>query len=281
MKRNRLGLIAALTATAGVVAGAAAQNLTVRAADGALTLTVTFANTGVLDEKKHDEKALEIIDNYVEKIGGKDMIMSIRSTHTKGTISIPMAGINGTMEIYAAQPGRMAMTMDLPGFGKTETGYDGEYAWSSDPMQGPRLMTEEEMADIKEQADPNSAAKHRELYKVIEHAGETEFKGQKVHKIRLVGNSDRESFEYYSVDSGMLVGQESVQASPMGELKVVTELSDYKEFDGFTMPTRMVQSIGPQQIVMTITGVTLNKVEESAFERPAAVQALIEAREEG
>ena len=281
MKRNALGLVAALTAGAGICAGAGAQSLSVHATNAGLSFNLTFAGAVEPDEKQHDEQALKIIDNYVEKIGGKDMIMSIRSMHTKGTISIPMAGINGTMEMYAAQPGRMAMTMELPGFGTTETGYDGEYAWSTDPMQGPRLMTDEEIVDIKEQADPNSAAKHRDLYKVIEHAGEVDFNGQKAHKIRLVGKSDRESFEYYSAESGMLIGQESVQASPMGEIKVVTQLSDYKEFDGFKMPTRMVQSIGPQQIVIAITGVTLNKVEEGAFERPAAVQALIEAREEG
>jgi hypothetical protein len=281
MKRNALGLAAALTAAAGISAGAAAQSLSVHATNAGLSFNLTFAGAVEPDDKQHDEQALKIIDDYVKNIGGKDFIMSIRSMHTKGTISIPMAGINGTMEMFAAQPGRMAMTMELPGFGRTETGYDGEYAWSSDPMQGPRLMTDEEIVDIKEQADPNSAAKHRDLYKVIEHAGEVEFNGQKAHKIRLVGKSDRESFEYYSAESGMLIGQESVQASPMGEIKVVTQLSDYKEFDGFKLPTRMVQSIGPQQIVMTITGVTLNKVEEDAFERPAAVQALIEAQKEG
>ncbi|MCC5822422.1 MAG: outer membrane lipoprotein-sorting protein [Phycisphaerales bacterium] len=281
MKRNALGLIAALTATAGIGAAAAAQSLSVQATNGGLTFTLSFAGAVALEDKKHDEKALKVIDAYVEKIGGKDFIMSIQSMHTKGTISIPMAGMTGQMEMYAAQPGRMAMTFELPGFGKSETGYDGEYAWSSDPMSGPRLMTENELVDLREQADPNSAAKHRELYTVIEHAGEVDFHGQKAHKIRLVGKSERESFEFYSVESGMLIGQESVQSSPMGDLKVVTQLSDYKDFDGFKMPTRMIQNIGPQQIVMSISDVTLNKVDEKVFARPAAVQALIDAQKEG
>lgn len=283
MKRKTIGLIAALTAASGLGSAAAAQALT-------LNLTLSFAHTSSAnlaigltldDEKKHDEKALKIIDAYVEKIGGKDFIMSIKSMHTKGAISIPMAGMTGTMEIFAAQPGKMTMIMDIPGFGKTESGYDGEYGWSSDPMQGPRLMSDEEIADMDDQMDPNSAAKHREMYQTIEHAGEVTFKGEKAHKIRLVREGGRESFEYYSAESGLMIGQESVQASPMGEIKVVTQLSDYKEFDGMTMPTKMTQNIGPQQIIITITEVNLNEVKDEIFKRPAAVEALVEAQAEG
>mgnify|MGYP003632967463 CR=1 FL=1 len=269
MKRKTIGAMAGLLAVAGLAGPLMAQ-------DGTKPLSTEVKS----DTKKHDAKALEVIDTFVEKVGGKDMIMSIESTTVTGTIDIPMAGIKGSMKMYAAKPGKMAMVMELPGFGKTETGYDGEYGWSSDPMQGPRLLTEEEVSDLAEQADPNSAAKHREIYDVISYAGEVQFSGQKAHKISLTRPNGRESTEFYSVESGMLIGQEAVQASPMGEIKITTNLSDYKEFGGMKMPTKMVQNIGPQQIVMTITDATINNVDNTVFERPAAVQALVEATEQ-
>ncbi len=274
MKRSTIGLFAALAA-AGLATGVGAQS-----AGLGLVAGVFEPEKAQDGEKRHDEKALKVIDKHVEAIGGRDLIMSIESMRTKGTIEIPMAGMTGQMEVFAAKPGKMAMVMELPGFGKTETGFDGEYGWSTDPMQGPRLMGDDEIGDMREQSDPNAAAKHRELYKVIEHAGEVDFKNQKAHKIRLV-RDDRERFEYYSVESGLLIGQESVQASPMGDIKMVTQLSDYKEFDGMKVPTKMTQEMGPQRFVITISEVSINDVEDGVFERPAAVEALVEAKKEG
>lgn len=266
MKRKTIGALAGVLAVAGLTGPVLAQ-------DGTKPLSVEVKS----DSNKHDEKALKIIDAFIEQVGGADLINSVESTQTTGTIDIPMAGIKGDMQMYAARPGKMAMVMNLPGFGKTETGYDGEFGWSSDPMQGPRLLTEEEISDLAEQADPNSATKHREIYRVIEYAGETQFNGEKTHKLHLVRPNGRESTEYYSVSSGLLIGQESVQASPMGEIKITTNLNEYKEFNGMKVPTKMVQNIGPQKIVITITGVTINKVDPAVFERPAAVEALIAA----
>lgn len=282
MKRKPMGLIAALLATTGVVAGVNAQTISLSLTGSGLNLTVSFAGIAEPEAaKKHDEKALKVIDAYIEKIGGKDKIMSIQSIETHATMDIPMAGIKGTMKIYAAQPGKMASFMDLPGVGAIETGYDGEYGWETNPMTGPSLMDEEQINAMSDQVDPNSAAKHRERYNTIEHHGEVDFKGQKVHKIRLVTPDGRESIEYYSVDTGLMVGQESTQPSPMGEIKMVSVMSEYKDFDGMKMPTRVVQSFGPQEMVMTIQSVKLNSVDPGVFKRPAAVEALIEAKKEG
>lgn len=291
MKRKPMGLIAALLATTGVVAGVNAQTVSMSLTGAGLNLTVSFAQPKTTDlvvevkfddsAKKHDEKALKVIDTYVEKIGGKDLILSIKSIETNATLDIPMMGVKGTMQIFAAQPGKMATIMDLPGIGKMESGYDGEYGWESNPMAGPSLMEDEQVSALADQIDPNSAAKHRELYQTIEHQGEVDFKGQKVHKIRLVRPDGRESIEYYAIESGLMVGQESTQPSQMGEMKIVSVMSEYKEFDGMKMPTRMVQLLGPQEMVMTIQSVKLNNVDPAVFKRPAAVEALVKAKKEG
>lgn len=228
-----------------------------------------------------DPKAVEIIENFITKVGGRDLISSIESVHMTGTMSIPSAGITGTMEIKNKTPGKMVMVMDLPGFGKTETGYDGTVGWSSDPLNGPRLLTDEEVASMDDQTDPAASLKYKENNSVIALVGETDFKGQKTNKIRLVGTDGRESFEYYSVESGLLVGSEGVAPSPMGEINVVSTLENYKEFGGMKMPTKMVQSIGPQQIITTVTSVKVNEVDDSAFAQPEAVKALVAAKQGG
>lgn len=284
MKRTKTALIAALFAGAGTGVASAAQAVgpspTATGPNLSLSL-VAQPEAEKTADKKHDEKALKVIDAYIEKIGGKEFLESIKSIHTVGTMSIPMAGMTGQMEIFVSEPGKIATVMELPGFGRIESGYDGQYGWSSDPMSGPRLMTEEEVSDLKTQADPAAAVNYRETYTTIEHQGEAEFDGKKTVKIRLVREGGRESFEYYSTETGLMVGSEGIQASPMGEIKISSVLSDYKDFGGMKMPTKTTTSMGPQQMVLTISKVELNKVEDSAFKRPPAVEALVEASKEG
>lgn len=273
MNRKQLALsLALIGATGAAVAQATNLNVTIKFDEPAT------APAAAEPAVKHDEKALALIDAYIEKIGGKDLIASIQSTKMEASVEIPMAGITGTMTLNNKAPGKMAMVMELPGFGKTETGYDGEVGWSSDPMNGPRLMTEEEISDMGSQADPNAAVKYRENYPTIEHAGEVDFNGQKANKIRLVRPNGRESFEFYAIDSGLMIGQESVQASQMGEIKIVTFLDDYKEFDGMMAPTTMTQNFGPQKLIMKITNMEINNVDDAVFARPAAVEQLVAAK---
>ncbi|MFK7883166.1 MAG: hypothetical protein AB8F26_03150 [Phycisphaerales bacterium] len=232
-------------------------------------------------ETKHDEKAIEILDSYVEKIGGEKLIGSIESTKVTGTISVPMAGLSGTMTMQNKLPGMMSMVIEIAGFGKQESGYDGQVGWSSDPMSGPRLMTDEEIAGIADQTDPTAALKYRELYPMIEYAGETNFEGSKAHKIKMVDETGKVQYQFYNISTGLMVGQESTEASPMGELNVIAVMSEYKEFGGMKMPTKIVQKMGPQQVIMEIKTAEMNNVDDSAFELPAAIQALVEASKDG
>ena len=46
----------------------------------------------------------------------------------------------------------MVLIMDLPGFGKVSTGFDGKTAWSIDPTAGPRLLEGDEKATFMREA---------------------------------------------------------------------------------------------------------------------------------
>ena len=270
-----------------LLAGLALGLASITAVAGAATTLTTAvaaepeAANETKPEAKQDAKALEIMDAFVEKIGGKKLIESIESTKVTATMSVPMAGMNAKMTIMNKAPGKMMMVMEMPGFGKQETGYDGTHGWSSDPLQGPRLMSDEEADAIKDQADPAAQVKFREQYPTIAYKGETTFEGKNAHHIHLIDKDGDESNQYYSIDSGMLLGTTGVQPSQMGDLEITTVLSEYKEFGGMQMATKMVQKFGPQEVIITIDSVEVNSVDDSVFTPPAAIKALIEAQKEG
>lgn len=260
--------------------GAAACVFTLAGAAVAQDINLTIA-IETADDTKHDAKALEVLDAYLEKIGGEEMIKSIESTKIVGTMEIPMAGMTGQMTMMSKVPGMVSMTMNLPGFGMTRSGFDGTVGWSSDPMSGPRLMTDEEVETLRSQADPSVAMKYRDLYETIEYSGEVNFEGRKAHKITLIDEDGDKQIEFFDVTTGLMAGQVSTQETPMGAIEVTTVMTEYKDFGGMQMPTKMVTTLGPQKMIMTITSAEMNTVEDDAFELPPEIKALVEAQKDG
>ena len=63
----------------------------------------------------------------------------------------------------------------------------------------------------------------------------------------------------------------------MGEVPVVVEVSDYKNFDGVLYPTRSKSKMGPQQMEITITGMSFDQaIPVETFALPADVKTLAE-----
>jgi hypothetical protein len=219
--------------------------------------------------------AAELVDRYVEAIGGRDAVLSPESSRTKGTFEIAAAGLSGELEVVSIRPNRTATTVTIPGMGVIRSGFDGTHGWSMDPMMGARLMSGAELESLREQANPLASLRDPSVFPTRETVERTEMGGQPCYRVRLVAVSGRETFDCYHVDSGLLVGQVATQESPMGSNRVTTHLSDYREFGGVMMPTRVVQDLGAMQQVLTIQSVEFGSVAEAELAPPAEIHALM------
>ncbi len=240
-------------------------------------LTTTASASITLGDKDHDAKAIKVIEASIEALGGTEKLESIKSQKITGTISVPMAGISGVVEAYTSMPGKFLFKIDISGMGTTLQGLNEGIAWSSDPMGGPRILPPEEAQDIIKEADLHKALNFRKNNKVIEYLEETEFEGQAAHKIRMVDNNGTESTEYYSVETGLVLGSENEVDSPMGKITTTTLLKDYKKLGGYLQPTTMIQKMGPTEILFTFDSAEYNNVDDSVFAFPPAIEALIKA----
>lgn len=228
-------------------------------------------------EKSQDAKAIEIIERSIDESGGRELLAAAKYVYQKGTISIPMAGITGTLESHLKVPDHFLLVINIAMIGEQRQGLNGEIAWSTDAMNGPRLLPEEEAVALRKEADVTSRLRFKEEFPVIEFKGEVDFDGQKTNKVRLVDTDDVERFEYYSVESGLLVGTEAKVPSAMGEVQTTSFMRNYKDMGGVKQPTKIVQKVGPQEFEVNITETSYDKFDESVFEMPTAVKALVEA----
>ena len=252
--------------------------LTLSGIAGSLNASTLIVEPEAKAEVKHDQKAIDVIEKSIEAVGGRELMESAEYVYFKGGISIPAAGITGSIETFIHAPDKLFVLVNIPMIGEQKQGINGDVAWSSDPMSGPRLLPEAEAKALREETDPSSRLDYKEDHQVIEYVGEVDFDGQKAHKVRLVDNDDNQSFEYYSVEHGWMIGNEAKVPSPMGDLQMTSYLREYKEMAGVMQPTKTVQKAGPQEFVITISDVSYDEIDASKFELPDAVKALVKAQ---
>jgi hypothetical protein len=221
--------------------------------------------------------AAEIVAKHIAAIGGKDAIAKITSMTQTGTMDIPTAGLSATMESMVASPNKVIIKNSIANVGDIQQGFDGTTGWSTNPMQGPRLLTGKELEQMKEQADFQTTMLYpADRFSTMETVGMVDFNGEKAYKVRFVRKgSGRESTEYFSVASGLQIGQEMTQESEMGKMPLTMTVSEYKQFGPLKVPTKTETTMGANKMVMTIKDVTFNTAPATAFELPAQVKALI------
>ena len=263
------------------------SNALLRAAPAALALllvapahaSVTLPATVQLDEDESRSKALEVMDRFIEKIGGEELIRSRTNMTQTGQFALPAAGLTGDMVVYTKAPNLLALEIDLVGVGQIRTGYNGQVGWSNNPFEGATLMEDQQLRDVQLQADLYNALTPEKYYDTITYEGESTFNGEKVHVVKLADDENSDVTRYYSVESGLLIGSTSVQAGNFGEVEVKSTVSDYKEFDGMLFATKNTQAIGPQVIEITFSNVTFDPIDDKVFDLPPAIRALVDAQQ--
>jgi hypothetical protein len=217
----------------------------------------------------------EVVDRYVEAIGGKAAVTKHKTTRVEGTFSVPAQGLNGTLEVLSAAPDRFLLRVTLPGVGQIANGFDGTVGWLVDPMMGPMLLQGAALAEMKADADYYGALHDDGTYRSLETVERTVFEGTPVYKVRVERRSGGEDFEFYDIASGLLAGSTGKRTLPMGTFDVTTVLSDYKDFGGLRLATRSRQRMMGIEQVMTIGSVEFDTVDATTFALPPSIKALV------
>jgi len=96
--------------------------------------------------------------------------------------------------------------------------------------------------------------------------------------VSMEGASGAPMSQLYAKDTGLMRGMAMSASTPMGELPIVLVMDQYRDFGGVMMATRSTTKVMGQEQVMTIDSVEWNAVPASAFEPPAPIKALKDAK---
>lgn len=244
----------------------------------ALLVGAALCGAPLLADNHELPSADEIIARHVEAIGGEDAIRAHTSRTTKGSFGIPAMGMSGDMTIYQMAPDKGIVHISFPGVGESTQAYNGEIGWTEDAMQGPRLLEGAELNALKRQIRAHVDLEYSKHYPERKTVGESEWNGEPAYQVDLVDVDGNESSRYFSIETGLLLGEEGTTTTDMGTSETATTWSDYKEFGGVMFPgsaTANLVSMG-MEFVQTIESVTFDDDDPSAFEPSDAIKALLE-----
>ncbi len=219
--------------------------------------------------------AATLIDRYVEVSGGAEALMDRRAATSTGTFSMPAMGLSGDLTIHSSASGALLVRIDLPMVGEILSGYDGEVAWDIDPMQGARVAQGAQREQRALQTTRGYILREASTFPTRETVERTERANEACYRVRLVTANGHESFDCYSVDSGLLISSETSVETPMGAVQARTVFREYREMGGVMVATRTEQTIEGMQQVLQLEEVEFGEPDPSVFELPAAIQRLV------
>ncbi|HSE98595.1 MAG TPA: hypothetical protein VLD57_10055 [Blastocatellia bacterium] len=212
----------------------------------------------------------QVIDKYVQALGGKAAIEKITSRVSKGAIEISI-GANGTAEIFEKAPNKSAAVIDIAGFGLVKEGYNGTVAWSDNPQTGMREKSGVELADAKLDAEFYKPLKMKALYPKMEMQAKQKVNNRDAYVIMATPAAGSAEKWFFDAETGLLVRTDAERESPEGKIPVETYIEDYREIDGVKLPFTVRQVLPQFSIIIKIEQVKHNvPIEDAKFEKPAS-----------
>ena len=200
--------------------------------------------------------AQSVINKYIEAIGGKEKLMSVKTTLSTANVTIEGAPFKPTAEIKKMAPNKESMEMTIEGMGTVmKQKFNGDSGYVE--QQGMKKeMTAEEIAE--KQADSGIFPELNYDMANVSLESMTTIEGKDVYKVKVM-NGDKASYRYYDAETGYLLRLESTTEQQGQKITSVVDYSQYSPVNDVMFPYNQKVVSGPQTIVLNITNVKVNE----------------------
>lgn len=219
--------------------------------------------------------AEKIIDDYVAAIGGVDALSKFATRRSEGTLEMAALGIQGKVTLLQSKPNKFLMAIDIPGIGTVKNGCDGKQVWESSVISGNRILEGAEREQMLRRTRMGAEASWREDYATVKTTGDAKIGDRPVWIVELTPKSNDSDAsanvqtDYYDKETKLLLRTKMTVASPMGDIAVESNFSDYRDVDGIKLPFESKQSVLGQEQVMRLTKVVNDgEIDEKEYTSP-------------
>ena len=238
-----------------------------------IIIVIVFILGLVIVQFANGQSVDDIIDQYITARGGQEKLTSIKSLYLEGTrdmmgneVQVKVTKVDGKLNRVDFEiGGNTGYTIITPDKGWT---YIPMRSDKVDEIPAERLKTMQDQLDI---AGPlvDYAAKG---YKAVLQ-GKEAIKDKEAWKIQVTNNSGKDITYYIDTKTNLLVQSRQMAEGGRrngGPTEVITDFSDYKDFDGVMFPqTITTEGTGMGAGAMIFDKIEVNKPVDESLYKPS------------
>jgi predicted Zn-dependent peptidase/outer membrane lipoprotein-sorting protein len=207
-----------------------------------------------------DLKASEVVEKYIEAIGGRQALEEIDDL--KMVMGMEVQGMALEVNLFQKRPSKLYQETVMNGNVFSKQVFDGEKGKIQSPM-GEQILEGEALTQMKESAKIFPELTYTKDGVKLKIEGIETVEGKDTYKVVVTKPSGTESSVFYGVEDGLKYKE--VAQTPQGT--VSTTFAHYENVDGILFPMTMKQVMGPQSFDIQIKSIELNTgIEDSRFE---------------
>jgi hypothetical protein len=176
----------------------------------------------------------QILDRYVEAVGGAEALAKISSRSVKGS-RIGADGVLVPEEVYQKAPDKVLTVTRYPNV-VFSNGYNGTAGWAHSSREGPTPLADQFLDQLKRDAVFYKELKTQELYSELRVLGRSAVRDEDAYVIQAKPASGPVEKLFFNVKTGLLVRRYTESDTPLGKLPLQIDFEDYREVDGIKQP---------------------------------------------
>lgn len=196
----------------------------------------------------------QIIDGYIQALGGREAIEKLATRVTKG-VRISPDGVSEWIETYSKEPDKR-LTIRT-GAGRWAWGSDGTVTWSQNPGEAAHVLEGPQSAAFGNSSSLHSAVHLHELYPQMKLRGKDRVGDREAYVVECTDTGGNAAKLFFDTRTRLLlrrdgktralqisVGKDGSRQSKIALVEVDNYFDDYREVDGVKVPFLMNSKSG-------------------------------------
>ena len=176
----------------------------------------------------------EILDRYVQALGGAAALENIKTRTVKGS-RIGADGVLVPEEVYQKAPDKLLTVTSYPKV-VFSNGVNGTVVWAHSSQDGATPVPEQLVVQLKRDAVFYKELKTEELYSSLSVLGRVPVGESEAYVIQATPVGGPPEKLFFDVKSGLLVRRYSESDTALGKLPIQLDYEDYRLVDGVKQP---------------------------------------------
>jgi len=215
--------------------------------------------------------AEQIIDKYIQAVGGAEALQKITSRVQKGTVSFGQSTFPA--EVYSKAPDKRISTVSTPN-GDNITAYDGHTGWMGAGGRPPHEMTSQEDEAISFDATFDLPLELKKMFTQLRVRPAPKIGRTEVYMVIGTNPGKPPVRLYFDKVSGLLMRTVRYAETPLGRNPTQVDYAEYRTEDGIKLPFQWTVARPLGRFTIQITEIHQNApIDDSKFAKPAAAPA--------